>query len=63
MPPKATMQDIKAYRERRLLIMVDMVLQAAHCSLVRFVRAGCGKTVTFYPAFGEIFRGGDTIGQ
>ena len=83
MPPTATIQDIKAYREksekgeitphnlppcprcnieahhfkihayreRRFLIIVDMIVQAAHCPLVRFVCPGCGKTITFYPDF------------
>lgn len=42
---------IHAYRERRFLVIVNMVVQTAHCSLTRFVCPGCGKTVTIYPDF------------
>jgi hypothetical protein len=42
---------IHAYRERRFLIIIEMLIQAAHCSLVRFICPGCGKTFTFYPDF------------
>jgi hypothetical protein len=40
-----------AYRERRFLIIVDMVVRAIPGFLVRFCCPGCGKTVTFYPDF------------
>lgn len=42
---------IHAYRERRFLIIIEMLIKAAHCSLVRFICPGCGKTFTFYPDF------------
>ena len=40
-----------AYRERRFLIIIEMLVQAAYCSLVRFKCPGCGKTFTNYPDF------------
>jgi hypothetical protein len=42
---------IHAYRERRFLIIIEMLIQAAYCSLVRFGCPGCGKTFTHYPDF------------
>jgi hypothetical protein len=42
---------IHAYRERRFLIIIRMLIQAAYCSLVRFRCPGCGKTFTDYPDF------------
>jgi hypothetical protein len=42
---------IHAYRERRFLIIIEMLIQAAYCSLVRFKCPGCGKTFTHYPDF------------
>ncbi len=42
---------IHAYRERRFLIIIEMLIQAAYCSLVRFICPGCGKTFTHYPDF------------
>jgi hypothetical protein len=42
---------IHAYRERRFLIIIRMLVQAAYCSLVRFGCPGCGKTFTHYPEF------------
>jgi hypothetical protein len=42
---------IHAYRERRFLIIIQMLIKAAYCSLVRFRCPGCGKTFTFYPDF------------
>jgi hypothetical protein len=42
---------IHAYRERRFLIIIEMLIQAAYCSLVRFGCPGCGKTFTHYPEF------------
>lgn len=40
-----------AYRERRFLIIVEMWIKAAFCTLIRFRCPGCGKTFTFYPDF------------
>ena len=42
---------IHAYRERRFLIIIQMLIKAAYCSLVRFKCPGCGKTFTNYPDF------------
>jgi len=42
---------IHAYRERRFLIIIEMLINAAYCSLVRFRCPGCGKTFTYYPDF------------
>jgi hypothetical protein len=42
---------IHAYRERRFLIIIEMLIKAAYCSLVRFKCPGCGKTFTDYPDF------------
>ena len=42
---------IHAYRERRFLIIIEMFIKAAFCTLVRFRCPGCGKTFTDYPAF------------
>jgi len=42
---------IHAYRERRFIIIVQMLIQAAYCSLVRFKCPGCAKTFTNYPDF------------
>jgi hypothetical protein len=42
---------IHAYRERRFLIIIEMLIKAAYCSLVRFKCPGCGKTFTHYPDF------------
>jgi hypothetical protein len=42
---------IHAYRERRFLIIVEMIIRAVFCPLVRFKCPGCGKTITFYPDF------------
>ena len=42
---------IHAYRERRFLVIVEMFIKAAFCTLVRFRCPGCGKTFAFYPAF------------
>lgn len=42
---------IHAYRERRFLVIIEMLIKAAYCSLVRFRCPGCGKTFTFYPDF------------
>jgi hypothetical protein len=42
---------IHAYRERRFLILIEMLIKAACCSLVRFKCPGCGKTFTHYPDF------------
>jgi hypothetical protein len=42
---------IHGYRERRFLIIIEMFIKAAYCSLVRFGCPGCGKTFTHYPDF------------
>lgn len=42
---------IHAYRERRFLIVIEMLVQAVYCSLVRFRCPGCRKTFTHYPDF------------
>ena len=42
---------IHAYRERRFLIIMEMLTKAAFCTLVRFKCPGCGKTITDYPDF------------
>ena len=42
---------IHAYRERRFFIIIEMLIKAAYCSLVRFKCPGCGKTFTNYPDF------------
>ena len=42
---------LHAYRERRFLVIVDMLVQAVFCSLVRFRCTDCGKTITRYPDF------------
>ena len=42
---------IHAFRERRFLIIVEMLVEAVYCALVRFKCTGCGKTFAFYPDF------------
>ena len=42
---------IHAFRERRFLIIVEMLVEAVYSTLVRFKCARCGKTFTFYPDF------------
>ena len=42
---------IHAFRERRFLIIIEMLVKAVYCTLVRFKCAGCGKTFAFYPDF------------
>jgi hypothetical protein len=42
---------IHAYRERRFLIVIEMLIEAVFCTLVRFACPGCGKTFTHYPDF------------
>jgi len=42
---------IHAFRERRFLIIIELLIKAAYCSLVRFKCPGCGKTFTNYPDF------------
>jgi hypothetical protein len=42
---------VHAYRERRFLIIVEILIKAVFCSLVRFRCPGCGKSYTFYPDF------------
>ncbi len=47
---------IHAYRERRFLIIVAMLVEAVYCTLIRFVCTGCGKTFTFYPDFAIAYK-------
>jgi hypothetical protein len=42
---------LHAYRERRFLVIVDLLVKAVFCTLVRFRCTGCGKTITSYPDF------------
>jgi len=42
---------IHAFRERRFLIIIKMLVEAVYSTLVRFKCTGCGKTITFYPDF------------
>ena len=42
---------IHAFRERRFLIIVEALVEAVYCALVRFKCSGCGKTVVYYPDF------------
>jgi hypothetical protein len=42
---------IHAFRERRFLIIVEMLVEAIYSTLVRFKCARCGKTFAFYPDF------------
>ena len=42
---------LHAYRERRFLVIVDMLVKAVFCPLVRFRCTDCGKTITSYPDF------------
>lgn len=42
---------LHAYRERKFLIIIEMLVQAVACTLARFRCPGCGKTFTHYPAF------------
>lgn len=42
---------LHAYRERRFLIIIKMLVEAVFCSLVRFRCSKCGKTFTSYPDF------------
>ncbi len=42
---------IHAYRERRFLIIIEMLIKAAYCSLVRFRCPGCGQDLHQLPGF------------
>jgi len=42
---------IHAFRERRFLIIVEMLVEAVYSTLVRFKCTRCGKTFAFYPDF------------
>jgi hypothetical protein len=42
---------IHAFRERRFLIIVKMLVEAFYSTLVRFKCARCGKTFALYPDF------------
>jgi len=38
-------------RERRFLIIVEMIVTSVCCALIRFKCPGCRKSFTFYPDF------------
>jgi len=40
-----------AYRDRKFLVIVDMVVETLLSALLRFKCPGCGKTFTYYPDF------------
>jgi len=40
-----------AYRERKFLVVVDMLVETVLSALIRFRCPGCGKTFTYYPDF------------
>jgi hypothetical protein len=40
-----------AYRERKFLVIVDMLVETVLSALIRFRCPGCGKTFTYYPDF------------
>ena len=42
---------IHAYRDRRFLIIIKMLIKDVLSTLVRFKCPGCGKTFTYYPDF------------
>jgi hypothetical protein len=42
---------IHAYRERKFLLIIKVMIKTIFCPLVRFKCPGCGKTVTYYPDF------------
>jgi hypothetical protein len=42
---------IHAYRERRFFVIVEAVIQAVYCALVRFRCINCSKTFALYPDF------------
>ncbi|MEA3486689.1 MAG: DUF6431 domain-containing protein [Thermodesulfobacteriota bacterium] len=47
----STLFKIHAYRRRRFLIIVKMLIKKIYCDLVRFRCPDCGKTFTDYPDF------------
>jgi len=40
-----------AYRGRKFLVIVDMLVKTVLSALIRFRCPGCGKTFTYYPDF------------
>ena len=36
---------VHAYRERRFLIIIEMLIKTAFCTLVRFICPGCGQDI------------------
>jgi len=42
---------LHGYRDRRFLIIVEMIIETVFSSLVRFKCPGCNKTFTWYPDF------------
>ncbi len=48
---EACLFKIHAYRERRFLLIIEMLVKSIFCTLVRFRCTRCGKTFTQYPEF------------
>lgn len=42
---------LHAYRERRFLVIIKMIVEAVYCPLARFRCIGCNQTFTDYPDF------------
>lgn len=42
---------LHAFRERRFLIIANMLVLAVYCCLLRFKCPGCNKSFTYYPDF------------
>jgi hypothetical protein len=48
---KSTFFMEHAYRDRKFLVIVDMLVKTVLSALLRFKCPGCGKTFTYYPDF------------
>ena len=48
---KSTFFKEHAYRDRKFLVIVDLLVKTVLSALLRFKCPGCGKTVTYYPDF------------
>jgi len=48
---KSTFFKEHAYRDRKFLVIVDMLVKTVLSALLRFKCPGCGKTFTYYPDF------------
>ena len=48
---KSTFFKEHAYRERKFLVIVDLLVKTVLSALLRFKCPGCGKTFTYYPDF------------